>query len=146
MIQLFTIGFTGKSAERFFTLLTEHNVKKIMDTRIRPCSQLSGFAKQADLKYFAKSIGSMEYEHFLMSAPTKQLLAKYQKNSISWEDYSHEYLNLLDSRRIAQKVEVEALHDTCLLCSEHHPEKCHRRLLAEYFQAVRTDIQITHLF
>jgi hypothetical protein len=53
MIQLYTIGFTGKSAEIFFKLLTGSGVKKIVDTRINNVSQLSGFAKGADLKLFA---------------------------------------------------------------------------------------------
>ena len=58
MIKLFTIGFTEKSAESFFNLLTINNVKKIVDTRINNVSQLSGYAKGNDLKFFAKSIGN----------------------------------------------------------------------------------------
>ncbi len=45
MIQLYTIGFTGKSAEKFFTLLQNNDVERLVDTRINNTSQLSGFAK-----------------------------------------------------------------------------------------------------
>ena len=48
-------------------------------------------------------------------------------------------------RKIAQKTSIETLHESCLLCSEHTPEKCHRRLLAEYLQAVHNDVEIIHL-
>jgi uncharacterized protein (DUF488 family) len=145
MIKLFTIGFTNKSAEQFFDLLKNNGVERLVDTRINNVSQLSGFAKGADLRYFAKEIGKIDYIHKVDLAPTKDLLADYRAKKINWKDYEVAYLNLLDSRKIAQKVDVETLHQHCLLCSEHTPEKCHRRLLAEYFQAVRQDIEIVHL-
>ncbi len=145
MIKLYTIGFTGKSAEFFFNLLTSNKVKKIVDTRINNVSQLSGFAKGSDLKFFSNKIASISYEHKIDLAPTKELLSKYREKKLSWQDYEIEYLNLLDIRKIAQKVNIDELHQNCLLCSEHTPEKCHRRLLAEYLKHVRNDIEIIHL-
>jgi uncharacterized protein (DUF488 family) len=145
MIKLYTIGFTGKSAEKFFNLLRNSDVKKIVDTRINNVSQLSGFAKGLDLKFFAKEIGDISYEHNIDFAPTKELLSRYRNKKINWQEYEVEYLNLLDMRRIAQKTDIEKLHENCLLCSEHTPEKCHRRLLAEYLKHVKTDIEIIHL-
>lgn len=145
MIKLFTIGFAGKSAEKFFTLLRCNEVKKIVDTRINNVSQLSGYAKGSDLKFFAKEIGQITYEHNIDLAPTKELLSKYRDKKMSWGEYEIDYLNLLDSRKIAQKLDVDTLHQNCLLCSEHTPEKCHRRLLAEYLKEVRNDIEIIHL-
>lgn len=145
MIKLYTIGFTGKSAEKFFGLLKNSNVKKIIDTRINNVSQLAGFAKGFDLKFFAREIGNISYEHDIDLAPTKELLSKYRDKKISWKEYELEYLNLLDLRKIAQKTDIEKLHENCLLCSEHTPEKCHRRLLAEYLKHVKREIEIIHL-
>lgn len=145
MIKLYTIGFAGKSAENFFDLLRNSSVKKIIDTRINNVSQLAGYAKGGDLKFFAKEIGHMNYEHNTDLAPTKELLSKYRDKKLTWEEYQVEYLNLLDIRKIAQKINVDLLHENCLLCSEHTPEKCHRRLLAEYLKQVRNDIEIIHL-
>lgn len=145
MIKLYTIGFTGKSAEKFFDLLRNSDVKKIVDTRINNVSQLAGFAKGSDLKFFAKEIGHMSYEHIIDFAPTKELLSRYRDKQMSWKEYEIEYLNLLDMRKVAQKTDIEKLHENCLLCSEHTPEKCHRRLLAEYLKHVKNDIEIIHL-
>jgi uncharacterized protein (DUF488 family) len=145
MIKLFTIGFTGKSAENFFNLLRNNDVKKIVDTRINNVSQLAGFAKAPDLKFFANEIGKMSYDHNIDFAPTKELLSSYRNKKISWQQYEIEYLNLLDMRNVAQKTNIDLLHENCLLCSEHTPEKCHRRLLAEYLKHVRNDIEIIHL-
>lgn len=145
MINLFTIGFTEKPAERFFSLLTGAGVNTLVDTRINNVSQLAGFAKGTDLKYFLKAIGQMDYQHNVDLAPTKELLAKYRNKELTWEAYEVEYLNLLDRRKIVSKLDIDALHNNCLLCSEHKPDQCHRRLLAEYLQSVRNDIKITHL-
>lgn len=145
MIRLLTIGFTNKSAQKFFELLKKNDVSKIVDTRINNTSQLSGFAKGSDLAYFAKAIGNMDYLHKIDFAPTKELLEKYRKGIITWEEYEPEYLNLLDIRKVGNKINVEELHQNCLLCSEHTPEKCHRRLLAEYIKARFNNVEIIHL-
>ena len=84
MIKLYTIGFTGKPAEKFFSLLNNSGVKTIVDTRINNVSQLAGFAKGSDLAFFAKAIGDMSYEHNIEFAPTKDLLALYRNKKISW--------------------------------------------------------------
>jgi len=145
MINLFTIGFTKKSAERFFYLLTSNNVKRIIDTRLNNTSQLSGFAKAEDLKYFAKVIGNIDYLYKPEFAPTNDLIKKYRGKEISWEEYEIGYLNLLDTRKISQKIKIEEFHQNCLLCSEHTPTNCHRRILAEYFQKINNNIKIIHL-
>ena len=145
MIKLYTIGFTKKPAQKFFDLLKESGVSKIVDTRINNSSQLSGFAKASDLKFFAKEIGDINYEHKIDFAPSKELLSKYRKKEITWKEYEDEYLNLLDIRKVAQKTDIEKLHKNCLLCSENKKKKCHRRLLAEYLQHVKGDVEIIHL-
>jgi len=145
MIKLLTIGFTNKTAETFFELLKKNDVAKIVDTRINNTSQLSGFAKASDLSYFAKIIGNIEYFHNTEFAPTKELLEKYRKKTINWKEYEIEYLNLLDIRKVGDKINVEELHQNCFLCSEHTPDKCHRKLLVEYIKARFNDIEIIHI-
>lgn len=145
MIDLYTIGFTNKSAEQFFGLLRANHINVLVDTRVNNVSQLSGFAKGNDLEFFAHEIGGMAYRHRLDFAPTKELLNRYRANQLSWSEYETEYLNLLDIRKIGQFINVEELHQNCLLCSEHTPEHCHRRLLAEYLQHRFNGIQIHHL-
>lgn len=144
MIKLFTIGFTGKSARKFFELLEQNGVKRIIDTRINNTSQLSGFAKGADLAFFAARIGGMGYEHRVEFAPTRELLEDYRHKKLTWDAYTIEYLRLLDERNI-QATDTTALHEACLLCSEDAPSQCHRRLLAEYLQQRNPTIQIIHL-
>src|SRR5436190_23734160 len=114
MIKLYTIGFTGKPAENFFNLLNSSKVKKIVDTRINNVSQLAGFAKGSDLKFFANEIGNIGYEHYVDFAPTKELLKSYRDKKMNWQEYEIEFLNLLDLRKVAQKTNVDLLHENCL--------------------------------
>ena len=60
-MQLYTIGFTQKTAEQFFSLLANSKVQVLVDTRLKPDSQLSGFAKGRDLPYFLKNLITCDY-------------------------------------------------------------------------------------
>ena len=145
MIKLFTIGFTEKTAETFFTLLKKAGVKKIIDTRLNNVSQLAGFAKGKDLEFFAKSIIGSGYEHTIDMAPSKELLNNYRDKKITWAQYEKEYISLLENRNILRKIDFSKLDGSCILCSEHKPDMCHRRLLAEYLKKANKEIEIIHL-
>ena len=147
MITLYTIGFTKKSAEKFFTLLKEAGVKKIVDIRLNNASQLAGFAKGSDLQYFAKAIIGADYTHLTDLAPTKELLKSYQDNETTWDGYVRVFSSLLENRHIKDKYKVEDFDNCCFLCTEDTPERCHRRLVVEYFKNNNpdTEINIIHL-
>ena len=117
MIKLYTIGFTGKSAEKFFSLLKNAGVKRIVDIRLNNKSQLAGWAKGSDLPYFAKELSNIGYEHNIDFAPTKDLLSRYRDKTTSWQEYEIEFLRLLNSRNVAQSLDIDQLHEACLLCS-----------------------------
>jgi len=144
-IELFTIGFTKKTAQDFFENLTESKVKCVLDTRVNNVSQLAGFAKKKDLEYFLKVICNIEYIHILDLAPTKELLDDYKKKRITWDAYEQKFNNLISEREIEKKVSPQLLDGGCLLCSEAKPHYCHRRLVAEYLNQQWGNIQVCHL-
>ena len=144
-INLYTIGFTKKTAQQFFETLVNSGVKRVIDTRLNNVSQLAGFAKRKDLEYFLQKIGNIEYVHILDMAPTKEILDEYKKNKGDWETYQQKFLQLIGDRQIEKQVSSELLHRSCLLCSEHSPHYCHRRLVAEYLSDKLENISISHL-
>ncbi len=144
-INLFTIGFTKKNAEQFFDTLVNAGVRRVIDTRLNNVSQLAGFTKRADLKYFLEKIGNIEYVHILELAPTKDILDAYKKNGGDWETYEHEFLKLMKDRQIEQKISSDIIDGGCLLCSEPTPHYCHRRLVAEYLNKKWGNVKISHL-
>jgi uncharacterized protein (DUF488 family) len=145
MIRLLTIGFTKKTAEQFFEALKKNGVKKLVDIRINNKSQLAGFAKGADLKYFVKEINGIPYVHIADFAPTKELLSDYQDKKIDWIGYQKVFRQIIESRQIDKKYNIKDFDNACFLCSEELPEKCHRRLIVEYFREKNPDIQIVHI-
>ena len=145
MIHLYTIGFTKKSAETFFTKLCTSGVKRIIDVRLNNISQLAGFTKKDDLPYFLRVICGIEYIHMPILAPTKDILDAYKKHKGDWSVYERKFLSLMSSRRVEDAISKDILDHACLLCSEDEPHHCHRRLIAEYLKSKWQDIQITHI-
>lgn len=144
-VQLFTIGFTRKSAEAFFTRLAEAGVKRLVDVRLNNVSQLAGFTKKHDLRYFLKAIAGIDYLHLSELAPTQEMLDAYKKQGGSWDDYEARFNELLGRRQIETVLRRDVMDGACLLCSEEEPLHCHRRLVAEYLQRQWGDVRATHL-
>jgi uncharacterized protein (DUF488 family) len=144
-MRLFTIGFTKSSAERFFTRLQKAGAKRLVDVRLHNVSQLAGFAKRDDLRYFLKAICAIDYAHRPELAPTDVLLDDYKKLKGEWSTYEQRFLELMASRRIEETVPPAALEEACLLCSEDKPHHCHRRLVAEYLNRKWGNVEIVHL-
>lgn len=144
-MKIHTIGFTGKGAEQFFGLLQRSGAKRIVDVRLNNVSQLAGFAKKKDLAYFAHAICNMDYVHVPDLAPTKEMLDEYKKNGGDWAAYEERFIELMKSRRVESTVPRALLDDGCLLCSEHQPHQCHRRLVAEYLSSHWGPVEVRHL-
>ena len=144
-IKLFTMGFTQKNAEKFFTILRKAGVRRILDIRLNNVSQLAGFTKRDDLRFFLREICNADYHHLPECAPSAEILDEFKKKDGSWDIYVQRFLPLIRSRRIESVLTVEMLDYGCLLCSEPTPEKCHRRLVAEYLKERISGLTITHL-
>lgn len=144
-MKVFTIGFTRKSAEEFFTKLQRPGLRRLLDTRLNNRSQLAGFTKRDDLRYFCRAIGGIEYEHLPDLAPTQVILDEYKKGGGDWSAYEVQFRRLLEERRVEHAVSRDLVSGACLLCSEPSPERCHRRLVAEYLMQKWGDLEVEHI-
>jgi len=145
-MQTFTIGFTQKTAEKFFSTVKNNNISRIVDVRLNVTSQLAGFAKKTDLGYFLRELCQADYVHVIDLAPTKPMLDAYKNKDISWEDYADKFINLMSQRNIERIIDKSLVDNGCLLCSEHQPHQCHRRLVVEYLNKQWDEnIKIVHL-
>ena len=143
--KLFTIGFTKQNAHTFFLKLQKAGVTKLIDIRLNNVSQLAGFAKRDDLVYFLRELCDCDYIHMPIFAPTKDILDAYKKKQIDWDEYVRRFGRLIEERKIEDEISAEELNYACLLCSEPSPERCHRRLVAEYFKKNIGNIEIRHI-
>ncbi|MGB6722016.1 MAG: DUF488 domain-containing protein [Terracidiphilus sp.] len=145
-MEIYSIGFTQKSASQFFGALKQNGIERLLDVRLNNTSQLAGFAKQADLPYFLREICVADYEHEPLLAPTQDILDGFKKRKGSWEIYTAAYLSLIQSRKVESALSKDSfLRKTVLLCSEATAEHCHRRLALEYLQQQWGGVRIVHL-
>jgi uncharacterized protein (DUF488 family) len=145
-MEIYSIGFTQKSAREFFGALKTHGIERLLDVRLNNTSQLAAFAKQADLAYFVEEICGAVYEHEPLLAPTQEILDSFKKQKGSWETYNKAYLDLIRSRKVESALSKESFKKkTVLLCSEPTAENCHRRLALEYLQQHWNGVTIRHL-
>ncbi|HEY7974514.1 MAG TPA: DUF488 domain-containing protein [Ktedonobacterales bacterium] len=145
-MEIYTTGFTKKTAEQFFESLRRSGIRRLLDIRLNNSSQLAGFSKRDDLAYFLREICDADYQHEPLLAPTQELLDEYRKQKGSWEAYERRFLALMRERRIEKRIDRSLFAiPTVLLCSEATPEHCHRRLVAEYLRDHWGDLTINHL-
>jgi uncharacterized protein (DUF488 family) len=144
--EIYTVGFTQKSAAQFFGALKSAGVKQLLDVRLNNLSQLAGFSKRDDLEYFLREICGITYRHELLLAPQQNILDEYKKQKGKWEIYEAAFLELMAERKIEEKLDPAYFaRPTVMLCSEPTPHHCHRRLVAEYLQQHWGNFKILHL-
>ena len=143
--RMFTIGFTQKSMREFAELLRTAKIRRLVDIRLRPVSQYSGFAKRDDLEFLLELMG-IQYVHTLDLAPTSPMLDGYRSDH-NWGKYEHDFVGLLRRRKpdeLLDQLLTPGLN-VAFLCTEDTPERCHRRLVAEYARRLLPDLEVIHL-
>ncbi|HLZ25636.1 MAG TPA: DUF488 domain-containing protein [Ktedonobacterales bacterium] len=145
-MEIYTTGFTKKSAAEFFGSLQRSRIRRLLDVRLNNSSQLAGFSKRDDLAYFLRELCGADYLHEPLLAPTQEMLDTYKKHNGSWEDYERRFLALMAERHIEERISPDFFQvPTVLLCSEATAERCHRRLVLEYLASKWGNLRIIHL-
>ena len=144
-MKIFTIGFTKKTAEQFFGLLDRLDIKRVVDIRLNNSSQLAGFTKSEDLRFFLRRVIGKDYVHLPQLAPNADMLKSYRDGKMDWAGYERDFLALMQQRGVEETVPTELIDGSCLLCSEATPEYCHRRLVTSYFARWSVGIIVEHL-
>lgn len=145
-MEVYSIGFTKRTAAEFFGALKSAGIRRLLDVRLNNSSQLAGFTKREDLPFFLRELCAAEYRHERLLAPTEDLLRAYQKKVMTWQAYEQAFVHLMSERRIGEKIDRELfVVPTVLLCSETKADRCHRRLVLEYLREKWGDLNIIHL-
>jgi len=118
----------------------------LLEIRLKNTSQLAAITKKQDNHYFLKKFTLMEYHEAPELAPSDSILKEYRLSK-NWKAYEVAYNKLLVKRKADKSVPGEWLKEgAVLLCSEHNPSKCHRRLAAEYLaRKITGKISVKHL-
>ena len=145
-VSVSTIGFTGKTAQGFFELLKNAGVTRVLDVRLSNTSQLAGFAKKQDLPFFLDKLCGAAYLEMPELAPESDLFKRYKAKELAWDDFAAAYVELIAKRRVESNLDIDLFRSACLLCSEHLPHHCHRRLALEYLNSRwNSRLTVSHL-
>lgn len=133
-MNIYTIGFTGKTARQFFEKLQNAEARYLLDIRLHNHSQLAGFTKKGNIEYFTEKLTGLTYLELPLLAPEKDMFKQYRKDK-DWPLYEAKYIQLMRDRQVAQNIQRDLFTGgAVLLCTERTPEKCHRRLAAEFLR------------
>ena len=138
-MQLYTIGYSKKTAEEFFNILRDNGVKQIVDIRRHNTNQLAGFTKKSDLPWFLDTIAGIDYSHELSLAPSEELMRAYRKEGLPFDEFAKQLRAEFAEREMPKLIDGSAL-----LCSEPKPDTCHRSVAAQYL-AEKGDVEVVHL-
>ena len=133
-MNLYTIGFTGKSARDFFESLREVEARYLLDVRLRNDSQLASFTKKGNIESLTQELTSLTYRELPILAPKEEMFKQYRTDK-DWARYEQKYIQFLRERDVTSEIDRSHFDGgAVLLCSEPKPERCHRRLAAEYLR------------
>ncbi|WP_269508671.1 DUF488 domain-containing protein [Corynebacterium faecium] len=138
-MQLYTIGYSKKTAKEFFNILRDNGVKQIVDIRRHNTNQLAGFTKKSDLPWFLDTIAGIDYSHELSLAPSEELMRAYRKEGLPFDEFAKQLRAEFAEREMPKLIDGSAL-----LCSEPKPDTCHRSVAAQYL-AEKGDVEVVHL-
>jgi uncharacterized protein (DUF488 family) len=127
MLTLYTIGHSSHTAEHFTTLLRQHGIQRVVDTRSAPYSRYTPHFDRESLRnhlhttgieycYLGDAVGGRPREESCYDADGRVL-------------YSHVSRLPVFRDAIESLLQDAAQSRVALLCSEEDPAHCHRRLL-----------------
>ena len=141
-----TIGYRGRALSDLIGALRAGQVTAVIDVRLRNTSHLAGYTKRDDLAFLLTEGFGIAYEHRPELAPTDAIFDAHKQGG-PWSDYEAAFGQLLVARG-ALEIGRELLlrHDRlCLLCAEGESDRCHRRLIAEYWASHLGNVEVQHL-
>jgi hypothetical protein len=144
---LATIGYEGRSLERYLHILLLDAVTLLCDLRRNPLSRKFGFSKRV-LAAACGAVG-VRYAHLpelgIPSAERRDLRTQSDYDTL-FARYEREHLPTQGAalERIVQWI--DSGERVALTCYEHHPRQCHRRCVSDVLRTTLGDHRgITHL-
>jgi uncharacterized protein (DUF488 family) len=135
-LNIYTIGYQGRSIEEFKNLLIKKSIKTVIDVRNTPFSFKYGFIKN----YLAKYLPESDIEYY--SFPELGIEKKYRTEPTAFSYYATKLKS--EKKAINTVAAIIQSKPSALMCFEADPLQCHRHILANTIQKLTSE-EITHL-
>ncbi|MBF0119670.1 MAG: DUF488 domain-containing protein [Desulfobacterales bacterium] len=138
-MKLYTIGYGGRSKEELIYLLNEHEIKRIVDVRLRPDKSSMGIWVKA--KTSDKGIEKLFHDYNISYISLPELGNIFYE----YEDWDKRYKLLLEKSGDLLFERLKNIKEPyCLMCAEKQASGCHRKIIAEHLSQI-TSYQIEHI-
>lgn len=142
-MQIYTIGHSNHSQEKFLSLLTEAKIEVVIDVRSNPNSRWAAFANRDSLKEILES-ARIQYIYLgdmLGGRPSDSDSYDYQTGKADYQTIREKEYFRRGIKRILGGLKR---YRVCIMCAEEDPTSCHRNLLvAESLR--RAGVQVFHI-
>ena len=152
MAKLFTIAargefngkmWNGNNNDHFFNTLHREGVKKLWDVRRYPNQQFYRAFNSKVLNERCKNEG-IDYTHYLTLAPQPETFRACTDEQWGLDLYAIEYFTK-DVIRELNKLTLNDIDHTAIMCAEQPLLRCHRGLIAMYLKEKLQNVEIVHL-
>jgi uncharacterized protein (DUF488 family) len=137
-MQLYTIGYGGRTPDELVTALKEHSIRAVVDVRLRPdrCSMgayvkakdpdkgIEGLLRRAGIQYFSfVELGNL---------------------FLDFDDWQVRYQRLMErAGDLLTERLLQVPQPFCLMCAEKAADRCHRAIIAGYL--ARQGFEVEHI-
>jgi uncharacterized protein (DUF488 family) len=128
--QIWTIGHSNRSIEKFLELIGEHEIQVLADVRSFPTSKIEHFKKEQMEKWLQEY--GIEYVWL------GKELGGYRKGG-----YKRHMRTKLFMEGIKRLLEIAKDKRVCLMCMEVNPKYCHRRFISAHLE--RKGVKSVHI-
>ena len=129
---LFTIGYEGKSIDKYLNKIIQNNIRVVCDVRKNPLSRKYGFSKN-QMKDTLEKLG-IRYMHLPqlgVASEQRKFLHSPEDYRILFDKYNQEVIpNSYKFLKIIENL-LNQYQRVALTCFESDPSFCHRNCVAE---------------
>ncbi|MCH7848461.1 MAG: DUF488 domain-containing protein [Planctomycetes bacterium] len=143
-IAVYTVGYEGKSIDRFFDELLRLGIRAILDVRANPVSRKYGFARKS-MRDISSKLG-LGYHHLPeLGIPSSERgeLSDFDSYQRLLDRYEAEMLPS-QGNHMTDAIRLLKQEPSALLCVEKDVRCCHRGRLADAL-ASRSGLSVIHL-
>jgi uncharacterized protein (DUF488 family) len=141
---IYTIGYEDATVDALMRRLEASNIEVLIDVRAVPLSRKPGFSKN----FLAERLAASGIEYLglkVLGTPAAGRNAARRGRIQEMRAIFSAHMNT----RIAQEdleraIETAKRQPSCLLCFEHAPGMCHRKIVAD-IMAEKTGLKVDHL-
>ena len=143
-MEMFTVGYQGRTLPQFVRLLKENEIARLVDVRERPASRKRGFSAMPLFDALRKA--GITYESDRTLGNPIEIRDLWKNGSLA-EGKTRYRRMIRNGRRprVELLLALARVERVCILCFEGDPEVCHRGVIVEEAARLEPGLVIHHL-